>query len=273
MDNTLQAAEPGELNVNDSIANNLNSINNITTELYDEVRKSTAASIVKRYALLVKKIAYHLMNKLPPSIQEEDLCQAGMIGLLEASKNYDSTKGASFETYAGIRIRGAMLDEIRKIDWAPRSVHRNTRRVMQAIKDIENKKCSGAKNVEVAANLNISLQEYHQILQDTNCSRVVGFGDIGVDEDAIAITAVEYNGGEPLAKIEHSDLKQNLSKEIANLPEKERLVLALYYEEDLNLKEVGKILGVSESRVSQIHSQAMLRLQGSLKSLFSCGKI
>lgn len=229
--------------------------------------KDIEVSIVKKYAILVKRIAYHLITKLPPSIQEEDLCQAGMIGLLEASKNYDKTKGASFETFAGIRIRGAMLDEIRKIDWAPRSVHRNTRRVLQAMRNIENKTGRHAKDQEIAQELNITLEEYYQMLQETNCSKIIAFGDIGVNEDAMSFSPIEYNGGEPLERIENSDLKINLTREIAVLPSKERLVLALYYDEDLNLKEIGEVLGVSESRVSQIHSQAMIRLQSRLKNV------
>src|SRR5690554_7355408 len=134
--------------------------------------------LIERYAPLVKRIAYHLLGRLPASVQVEDLMQAGMIGLLEASKKYDAGKGASFETYAGIRIRGAMLDEVRKGDWAPRSVHRNSRMVSEAIRAIEAKTGRDAKDHEVAAELELSLDEYYGILGDTLGSRLFSFDDL-----------------------------------------------------------------------------------------------
>lgn len=139
--------------------------------------------LVERYAPLVKRIAYHLLARLPASVQVEDLMQAGMMGLLEASKKYDGGKGASFETYAGIRIRGAMLDEVRKGDWAPRSVHRNTRMVSEAIRAIEARTGRDAKDQEVAAELQLSLEDYYGILSDTLGSRLFSFDDLLQDGD------------------------------------------------------------------------------------------
>ena len=129
--------------------------------------QNSQEQLIQRYAPLVKRIAYHLLGRLPASVQVEDLMQAGMIGLLEAAKKYDAGKGASFETYAGIRIRGAMLDEVRKGDWAPRSVHRNTRMVTDAIRAIEARTGRDAKDHEVAAELQLSLEDYYGILSDT----------------------------------------------------------------------------------------------------------
>ena len=237
-------------------------VNGWTMYTDDEIEFSQA--FVKKYAGLVKRIAHHLMSRLPSSVNVEDLIQAGMIGLLEASKNYDENKGASFETYAGIRIRGSMLDETRKGDWAPRSVHRNTRRITQAIRKIENVAGRDARDHEVATELNISLDEYHHMLQDVVGTRIFGFDDIGINEDAIAENMIGSIPG-PLDKLQRTDFQANLSKGLEKLPEKERLVLALYYEEELNLREVGEILGVSESRISQIHGQAMLRLKARMK--------
>lgn len=232
---------------------------------YTDAQKVTDHELINKYAILVKRIARHLIARLPPIIQEDDLVQSGMIGLLEAAKNYDKTKGASFETYAGIRIRGSMLDEIRRGDWAPRSVHRNTRLIAQAIKDIENLTGRDAKDHEVAAKLEISLERYHQMLQDSTGVRIFGFDEIGVNQEYFTKNILETKC-EPHQKMEKIYLKNHLKTEVDNLPEKERLVLALYYQEELNLKEVGDVIGVSESRVSQIHSQAMLRLQSRLKN-------
>ena len=137
--------------------------------------------LVTKHAALVKRIAYHLMSRLPPSVQADDLIQAGMIGLLEASRNYDATQGASFETYAGIRIRGAMLDEIRRTDWTPRSVHRKARQVAEAVRSIENEEGRDARDVEVAEKLGLTLHEYHRILQDATGCRVFSIDDTGVN--------------------------------------------------------------------------------------------
>lgn len=220
--------------------------------------------IVRDYASLVNKIAKHLLGRLPPSVQLEDLAQAGMIGLLEAAKNYDSSKGASFETYASIRIRGSMLDEIRKGDWAPRSVHRNSRKIAEAIRIVENETGRDAKDFEVARFLDIDLETYHQMLQDTHGTRIFAFNDVGLHDETMAEGMASSSPG-PLDGLQREDFQKSLAKGIALLPEKERLVLSLYYEEELNLRQVGEILGVSESRISQIHAQAMLRLQARLK--------
>jgi RNA polymerase sigma factor for flagellar operon FliA len=219
--------------------------------------------LVTQYASLVKRIAYHIMSRLPPSVQVDDLIQAGMIGLLEAARNYDAGQGASFETYAGIRIRGAMLDEIRKGDWAPRSVHRKARQVAEAVRDIENATGRDARDHEVAKALDMSLDEYHKTLQDASGCRLLSFEEMGMNEDAICSRIGRTDGG-PFEGVQRDDFKRNLSEAIAGLPDRERLVLTLYYDEDLNLREIGAVIGVSESRVSQIHSQALLRLQSRL---------
>lgn len=219
--------------------------------------------LIERYAPLVKRIAYHLLARLPASVQVDDLMQAGMIGLLEASKKYDGSKGASFETYAGIRIRGAMLDEVRKGDWAPRSVHRNTRMVSDAIRTIEARTGRDAKDQEVAAELQLSLEDYYGILGDTLGSRLFSFDDLVQDGEQGGLHE-DVSGSGPLHGLEDERFQAALADAIANLPERERLVLSLYYDEELNLKEIGEVLGVSESRVSQLHSQCAARLRARL---------
>jgi RNA polymerase sigma factor for flagellar operon FliA len=234
--------------------------------------KDSQHQLIDRYAPLVKRIAYHLLARLPASVQVEDLMQAGMIGLLEAAKKYDSGKGASFETYAGIRIRGAMLDEVRKGDWAPRSVHRNTRMVADAIRTIEARTGRDAKDHEVAAELQLSLEDYYGILNDTLGSRLFSFDDLlqegeqgsGLHEDS------SHTHYEPAREHEDDRFQVALADAIANLPERERLVLSLYYDEELNLKEIGEVLGVSESRVSQLHSQCAARLRARLSEWRAC---
>lgn len=221
---------------------------------------------VEDYAQLVKRIAHHMMVRMPPSVQVEDLIQAGMIGLLEAAKKYDASKGASFETYAGIRIRGAIVDEIRRGDWVPRSVHRNGRRIADAIASVEARTGADANDQDVAEELGLSLADYHAMLQDSTSCRLYSFEETyGEDNSSLEGNDVSQPFVSPLHGVEQDLLKQSLAQAISQLPERERLVLALYYDEELNLKEIGQIIGVSESRVSQIHSQAALRLRADLE--------
>jgi RNA polymerase sigma factor for flagellar operon FliA len=227
------------------------------------ISKQTQETLIKNYALLVKRIAHHLLGRLPRSVQLDDLIQAGMLGLLEAARHYDSSKGASFETYAGIRIRGHMLDEVRRNDWVPRSVYRNSRMISEAVKYVEHRMGREAKDFEVAQELGLALNEYHEMLQDSASSHLYGFDDLGVTDDVL----YAKGGGEstePHVNVLHNDLISRLTHVIDGLPHKERMVLSLYYEQDLNLKEIGEVLEVSESRVSQILSQATHRIKSRL---------
>jgi len=239
----------------------MNTKKNVQYDMSDLLQEKEICEV---HGNLVKRIAHHLMGRLPSSVMVDDLIQAGMIGLIEAYRNFDNTKGASFETYAGIRIRGSMFDEIRKGDWAPRSVHRNTRRVAQAIREVENEKGRDAKDGEIAEKLGITLNDYYQVLLDSSNCRIMGFEDVGVNEETVKETLSDPIPT-PLDRVLSENFKKNLAKGISMLPDRERLVLALYYEEDLNLREVGEVIGVSESRISQIHSQAMMRLQSRMR--------
>lgn len=225
-------------------------------------------ALIERHAQLVKRIGLHLMARLPSSVQLDDLIQAGMIGLLEAARNYDGGKGASFETYAGIRIRGSMIDEIRRGDWVPRSVHRNTRRISDAIGIVEQQCGRDAKDVEIAQTMGVSLDEYHSMLNEAACGRVVGIEDLGVSEDALTDASDSEDENKTFTGFARERFQQALAEGITHLPEREALVLSLYYDEEMNLKEIGQILNVSESRISQIHSQAMHRLRARMKDWY-----
>ena len=228
--------------------------------MYNEVTTVDPDGLVAANANLVKRIAFHLLNRLPPSVQAEDLIQAGMIGLLEAARHYDPSQGASFETYAGIRVRGAMLDEIRRSDWTPRSVHRKSREAAEVLRDIEQVSGREAKAGHVAAKLGIELSAYHLILTESSAAHVFSFDqpDEHTGETIALPQSAEASPGE---QVEYQSFRSALAENIKNLPEREALVMSLYYDDDLNLREIGDILGVSESRVCQIHGQALTRLK------------
>ncbi len=219
-----------------------------------------ARQTVEKYAPLVNRIARHLLARMPANVQIDDLVQSGMLGLLDAAGKYDQTKGASFETYAGIRIQGAMLDEVRKGDWTPRSVHRKSRDVAKAIQKVESRTGRHATDQEIAGELNTDLASYFHILQDAAGTRLFSFNEVGEGGESM-LEAVRGDLPDPFDSLQKGRFWQDLAKAIDTLPEREKLVLSLYYDEELNLKEIGEIIGVSESRVSQIHSLAALRLR------------
>jgi len=220
--------------------------------------------LVERHASLVKRIAHHLIARLPASVLVDDLIQSGMIGLLEASRNFDGSKGASFETFAGIRIRGSMLDEIRKGDWTPRSVHKNGRAITEAINQVERETGRDARDLDVAEKLQVSIESYHQMLNEVNAGKIIGIEDLGVTEDVIS-TQQTRGSDTPFEDFLQGSFQKALARAITTLPEREAIVLSLYYDEELNLREIGEVLDVSESRVSQIHSQAMLKLKSRMQ--------
>jgi RNA polymerase sigma factor for flagellar operon FliA len=219
-------------------------------------------ALVRKHADLVKRIAYHLAGRLPPQVEVEDLMQAGMMGLLEAAQNYASGRGASFETYAGIRIRGAMLDALRKLDWAPRSVHRKARAAAQALREVEAQRGSEANEADVAAHMGVSLPEYQRIVQDTLGCQLLRLND--ADGEESALDRLPDAAPDPEASALDASLREAIIEAVQALPERERLVLSLYYEQELNLKEIGAVLKVTESRVCQLHGQALLRLKAQL---------
>jgi len=233
--------------------------------MYNQLDFKSGHELVEQYAPLVKRIARHLMGRLPSSVVLDDLIQAGMVGLLEATAKYDPGKGASFETYAGIRIRGAIIDEVRRGDWTPRSVHRNGRRVSEAIARVEARTGRDAGDAEVAVELGITIDAYHALLQDSAESRLFSFDELSESDDDAPGEQFAADGPGPAQAFQGDAFQGALTRAIEGLPEREKLVLALYYDEELNLKEIGQVLGVTESRVSQIHSQAAARLRSRLR--------
>lgn len=233
--------------------------------MYSEAKHGSLEEVVESFAPLVKRIVFHMVGRLPSSVSADDLMQAGLVGLMEAAQRYNANKGASFETYAGIRIRGAIVDEMRRGDWAPRSVHRNSRKVAAAIRVVESRERREAKDSEIALELEVSTDDYYSMLQDSSGTRLFSFEEYTGGSDEVSYEIAGDSSFNPIEGIQAELFKESLTKEIEGLPEREKLVLALYYDEELNLREIGEILGVSESRVSQIHSQAALRLRSRLK--------
>ena len=232
--------------------------------MYAVAKPRTEADVlVARHAELVKRIAYHLAGRLPPQVEVEDLVQAGMLGLLEAAAHFTSDRGASFETYAGIRIRGAMLDALRKLDWAPRSVHRKARAAAQALREVENELGGEADESTVAARLGVPVAEYQRIVRDAAACRLLSLEDM-TTPDGVVVEVPADPSADPFADVTDDAMRDALVAAIDRLPERERLVMSLYYEQELNLKEIGAVLGVTESRVCQLHGQALGRLRTKL---------
>jgi RNA polymerase sigma factor for flagellar operon FliA len=217
------------------------------------------------YALLVKRIAYQLAARLPASVQIDDLVQAGMIGLLDALNNFDETQGAQFETYASQRIRGAMLDELREIDWVPRSVRKNARDIERAISLLQQQHGKAPTEQQIANQMQLTLHEYQAMLTDARGHQLVYYEDFQGDGDGPVELNLSDGRASPFAAMQDEGMRQALIIAIEELPEREKMVMAMYYQEELNLKEVGAVLDVSESRVCQIHSQAIMRLRAKLK--------
>lgn len=222
--------------------------------------------LVVQYAPLVKRIANHLMARLPASVQVEDLIQAGMIGLLDAIGRYEESQGAQFETYATQRIRGAMLDELRQTDWLPRGLRQSLRRIEAAINTLEQRFGRPPAEQEIANALQMPLAAYQQMLQDARGCQLVYYEDFNdANEENFLDRHNPLTHPNPMETLFGGRLRTMLVHAIEQLPEREKQVMGMYYEQDMNLREIGEVLGVSESRVCQLHSQAIARLRTRLK--------
>lgn len=233
--------------------------------LYASLNGDTPDDLIARHAPQVKRIAYHLLARLPASVQVDDLIQAGMLGLLEAARRYDPTQGANFATFAEPRIRGAMLDEIRKGDWTPRSVHRKARAVTAAIRAVETATGREAQDRDIADRMGLSLADYHDTLAEVRGQKLLSLDEAGPDDES-EVHRVAAPDCDPADHANRESMLKALASAIDLLPEREKLVLSLYYDEELHLKEIGAVLGVSESRVSQLHGQALARLRARVAS-------
>lgn len=224
---------------------------------------------VSDYLPMVKKIAGLLISRLPASVDINDLVQVGVIGLMEAARQFDAGQGVQFETFASQRVRGAMLDELRRADWLPRQVRRNARQIEEAITKLEQKLGRVPQESEIAAELSLDLAEYQGMLGECKGLSLVHFGDMedsdGDGPSDVVANVEDKNAALPLDALTDAGFRAMLVEAIKALPERDQLVMSLYYEQELNLKEIGAVLGVSESRVCQLHSQAIMRLRSRLK--------
>ena len=230
--------------------------------MYTAQGKIDQHALIEQYMPMVRRHALSLQVRLPASVELDDLVQAGMLGLLDAMGRYDNSHGASFSTYANQRIRGAMIDELRSRDWMPRSVRRNARALDQAVRRLGQRLGRAPDEREIAQEMGISRDDYHQLLIDANNGFLLTY-DESDTENGVA-TVAEGSLPSPLEALLDADNRTNVMAAIDALPEREKLLLGLYYQEELNLKEIGAVLGVSESRVCQLHSQAISRLRSRL---------
>lgn len=230
------------------------------------LQHSSVEARVAQHAPLVRRLAYHLLAKLPANVSVDDLIQAGMMGLLDALQNFQTGQGAQFETYATLRIRGAMLDELRQHDWLPRRARHRARQVQKAMLELEQRLGRPATAEEIAEMLGISVEAYHDVLSETRSAQILHLEDLTDrdDEDFLGHHLVDDRPN-PLEILEAEHFQGDLKSAIEELPDREKLVLSLYYAEELNLREIGDVLGISESRSSQLLSQATLRLRARLQ--------
>ena len=233
---------------------------------------STRDRLVVEYAPLIKYIAQKIAARLPTNIELDDLISSGVIGLMDAIEKYDASRDNKFKTYAEFRIRGAILDELRAQDWVPRSVREKAKVLERCYSRIEQQKGRQATDEEVCAELGISQEEYHDMLNQVRSVSLLSFDDVTSFSKADKRALHGFGDGSnsksptPFSEVNVAVLKRMIAEAINDLPEKQRLVLSLYYYEDLNLKEIGRVLDVTESRVSQLHTQAILRLKGKLRN-------
>jgi RNA polymerase sigma factor FliA len=235
--------------------------------MYTVKGKVDKDSLLTEHMPLVKRLAHHMKAKLPPSVEVDDLVQAGMIGLLDAINRYEETHGAQFETYAVMRIRGAMLDELRSSDWMPRSMRQDMRKIENAMSTLQQRLGRPPSESEVAKSLKLSLADYQEILSEGGGHQLVYYEDFHEEDgsDSFLDRYAHDEDADPLRALLDTDFRQAVIDAIDALPPREKMLMGLYYEEELNLKEIGAVMGVSESRVSQLHTQAVARLRASLR--------
>lgn len=219
------------------------------------------------FAPLVKRMANHLLTRLPVSVQVDDIIQAGMMGLMDAIGRYRADQGAQFEAYATQRIRGAMLDELRAGDWLPRRLRRTKRNIESAMSRLEQRHGRPANERELAAELGVSLEEYRAMLVDAKGYQLIHADELSGEEDGESIfdRFAADEESEPLERLKDQRFRKALVAAIERLPEREKTLMGLYYEQELNFREIAAVLGVTESRVCQVHTQAVARLRVKLR--------
>lgn len=240
---------------------------------YQTTRSTKARdNLIENYLYLVRYVAGKMAMSVPPSVEIDDLVSAGVVGLMDALGKYDPGRDTKFETYAVSRIRGAIVDDLRSLDWVPRSIRRKARMVEDAYSQLENELGRAASDDEISKKLNMSVNDFRTTVEEIVSAGLLSLDDFIGNQDGERTTRIidlvcSKDSTSPSAPLESEEMKDILAKAIMGLPDKERTVVALYYYEDMTLKEIGRTLGVSESRVSQIHTKAMLRLRGRLRQM------
>jgi RNA polymerase sigma factor FliA len=244
------------------------------TELWRTFRRTGDQALRDRlilmYAPIVKYVAGRLGSGLPAHVDEGDLVSYGLLGLISAIERYDPERDVKFETYAIARIKGSILDELRALDWVPRSVRSRARQIERAMSELEAKLGHAPSDEELAKKVGISVDELEESLTDISRSSIAALDELwtisgsGGDQVALIDTIEDTQGPEPQSAFAQTEMREIVADAITNLPEREKLVITLYYYEDLTLREIGEVLGVTESRVSQLHTKAILRLKARL---------
>jgi RNA polymerase sigma factor for flagellar operon FliA len=236
--------------------------------VYDARGAASRDQGARQYAPLVRKLAHQMVARLPANVELDDMIQAGMMGLMDALSRFEESQGTQFEVYAASRIRGAMLDELRANDWLPRSARKGQRDIENAIHRLEGALKRPPTEAEIAREMKVDIQTYQELLNDARGAQLVYFDDLGGAEDNEDYLErhVADEGADPSAILRDARFRGALVGAIGDLPEREKLLMAMYYEQDMNLKEIGAVMGVTESRVCQLHSQAVARLRAKLKN-------
>jgi RNA polymerase sigma factor for flagellar operon FliA len=226
-------------------------------------------ALIRQHTPLVRRLAHHMMAKLPPSVQVDDLIQVGLIGLSEALTRFESSQGVQFETFATQRIRGAMLDELRENDWMSRSSRKSQKDIETALRRLEHQLGRSPVESEIAAALGLSLTDYQDLLDKVRGTQLIYLEDIsggGEGEDSFLDRHVADTESDPINRLRDQRLREALVAAIQNLPEREQYIMSMYYEQDMNLKEIAAVLGITESRVCQLHSQSVARLRAKMRA-------
>jgi len=229
--------------------------------------KGEKGDLLTQYMPMVKRLAHHMMGRLPPSVEEDDIVQAGMMGLLDAISRYDEAQSAQFEAYAIQRIRGSMIDELRHSDWMPRSARQSMRKIEKAIGMLQHQLGRQPSEGEIANAMQLPLETYQSLLGDARGHQLMYFEDFGESDESDSFLDKQSanESSMPLPQLLDANLRACIIAGIENLPEREQLLMSLYYEQELNLREIAEVFGVSESRICQLHGQAIARLRTKLK--------
>lgn len=252
-------------------------LNSAKLKAYQSQTQDERDRVILEHLPQIKYIAQRIAVRLPAGVQLDDLIGAGVIGLLDAYEKFDEGRGVQFKTYAEVRIRGAIMDSLRGLDWAPRSLRAKGREVEQTYARLEQKLGRAASDQEVAEELNLDINELHSLLDQLNSLNIGHFeksdSEDGRDEDQIPMTySVTSTEESPFEAVETKEMRAILARAVDQLPERERQIVSLYYHEELTMKEIGHVLGVTESRISQLHTRAMLRMRGKMQSMLNLKK-